>query len=60
MNYNKNNGWYYINGNKKSPSWTGVEFLFRFLTSNKKEGRSIWRKNRNKQYSSGRYYSIII
>ena len=38
MNYSKNNGWYYINGNNKSPSWTGVEFLFRFLTSNKKEG----------------------
>ena len=38
MNYSKNNGWYYINGNNKSPSWTGVEFLFEFLTSNKKEG----------------------
>lgn len=38
MNYSKNNGWYYINENNKSPSWTGVEFLFEFLTSNKKEG----------------------
>ena len=35
MNYNKINGWYYINGNDKSPSWTGVEFLYKFLTSNK-------------------------
>lgn len=35
MNYSKNSGWYYINGNNKSPSWTGVEFLFNFLTSNK-------------------------
>ena len=35
MNYNKNNGWYYINGNNKSPSWTGVEFLHKFLTTNK-------------------------
>lgn len=34
MNYNKNNGWYYINGNNKSPSWTGVEFLYKFLISN--------------------------
>ena len=34
MNYNKNNGWYYINGNNKSPSWTGVEFLYNFLISN--------------------------
>ena len=24
-------GWYYINSNNKSPSWTGVEFLRDFL-----------------------------
>lgn len=24
MNHNKRTGWYYINGNKKSPSWSGV------------------------------------
>ena len=34
MNYNINNGWYYINGNNKSPSWTGVEFLYKFLILN--------------------------
>lgn len=34
MNYNKINGWYYNNGNDKSPSWTGVEFLYKFLTNN--------------------------
>ena len=34
MNYNQNNGWYYVNGNNKSPSWTGVEFLYNFLISN--------------------------
>lgn len=38
MNYNKNNGWYYINGNNKSPSWTGVEFLYKFLVNNKSVG----------------------
>lgn len=38
MNYNKNNGWYYINGNNKSPSWTGVEFLYKFLINNKGNG----------------------
>ena len=38
MNYNKDLGWYYINGNNKSPSWTGVEFLFDFLVNNKIEG----------------------
>ena len=38
MNYSKENGWYYINGNNKSPSWTGVEFLYDFLISNKGAG----------------------
>lgn len=34
MNYNKN-GWFYKNGNNKSPSWSGVEFLYDFLINNK-------------------------
>ena len=34
MNFNKIYGWYYINGNNKSPSWTGVEFLYNFLITN--------------------------
>ena len=34
MNYNSN-GWFYKNGNNKSPSWSGVEFLYKFLTNNK-------------------------
>lgn len=38
MNYNRNNGWYYINGNNKSPSWTGVEFLYGFLATNNNLG----------------------
>lgn len=37
MNYNKN-GWYYRNGNDKSASWSGVEYLHKFLTQNKGEG----------------------
>lgn len=28
MNYTKDIGWYYINGNNKSPSWTGGEYTF--------------------------------
>lgn len=38
MNYSTNNGWYYINGNRKSPSWSGVEFLYNFLVKNKLTG----------------------
>ena len=34
MNYTDLYGWYYKNGNNKSPSWTGVKFLYNFLTSN--------------------------
>lgn len=38
MNYSKRNGWYYINGNNKSPSWSGVEFLYQFLVNNTSTG----------------------
>lgn len=37
MNY-RGFGWYYINGNNKSPSWTGVKYLYEFLINNKFEG----------------------
>ena len=32
MNYTPTFGWYYIDANRKSPSWTGVPYLFDFLT----------------------------
>lgn len=35
MNYHS---WYYRNGNDKSPSWTGVEFLYDFLVHNSSKG----------------------
>ncbi len=38
MNYNSVNGWYYINANQKSPSWTGVDFLHQFLIQNQNRG----------------------
>ena len=38
MNYSHGNGWYYNNGYDKSPSWSGVEFLYKFLTQNKSYG----------------------
>lgn len=37
MNY-EGYGWYYKDANNKSPSWTGVEFLYNFLISNKGAG----------------------
>ncbi len=38
MNYTKEKGWYYQNGNDKSPSWSGVEFLYQFLRKNQSVG----------------------
>ncbi len=35
MNYDTINGWFYNSANDKSPSWTGVEFLYKFLINNK-------------------------
>ena len=32
MNFTPTYGWYYINANQKSPSWTGVPFFYSFLT----------------------------
>lgn len=32
MNYTPTYGWYYRNANNKAPAWTGVEYLYQFLT----------------------------
>ncbi len=34
MNYTPEIGWYYIDPNQKSPSWTGVQFFYDFMTTN--------------------------
>lgn len=38
MNYTRNVGWYYKSPNDRAAAWTGVEYLHRFLTTNKNEG----------------------
>lgn len=38
MNYKKTFGWYYNSANDRTPSWSGVEYLYNFLTSNKGVG----------------------
>lgn len=38
MNYKPVYGWYYINANDKSPSWTGVNELYNFLIKNRGPG----------------------
>lgn len=38
MNYTPVYGWFYINLNNRTPAWTGVEFFYHFLTSNRGPG----------------------
>jgi len=38
MNYTPTYGWYYIDANDRAPAWTGVEYLYRFLTNNQGVG----------------------
>lgn len=36
MNHTPTYGWYYHSANDKSPSWTGVQYLYQFLTRSAK------------------------
>lgn len=38
MNFAHTYGWYYIDANNKSPSWTGVPYLYSFITNNEGPG----------------------
>lgn len=38
MNYTPIYGWYFLSIDDRSASWTGVEYLYRFLIENKGEG----------------------
>ena len=38
MNFTPTFGWYYLSVEDRAPSWTGVEFLYNFLTSNDGDG----------------------
>ena len=38
MNYTKTFGWYYNSIQDRTPSWSGVEFLYNFLVKNKTRG----------------------
>ena len=35
MNHTPTFGWYYYDANRKAPAWTGVEYLYNFLTRSK-------------------------
>lgn len=48
MNYTKDLGWYYINGSNKSPSWSGVEYFYQFMSNNKGVGPQAIETTQNK------------
>ncbi|MBO5945606.1 MAG: amidase domain-containing protein [Clostridia bacterium] len=38
MNYTPTYGWYFISLDERSPSWTGVDYFYNFITKNKGVG----------------------
>ena len=52
MNYTPTMGWYYSSGSNRSPSWTGVVYLYNFLTGNKSAGDIVQLGNKNGYYHS--------
>ena len=38
MNYTRDVGWYYISLNDRAAAWTGVEYFYRFITTNRGAG----------------------
>lgn len=38
MNHTKDYGWYYISPSNRSAAWSGVQYLYRFLTTNESVG----------------------
>ncbi len=38
MNFTPTFGWYYLSDGDRAPAWTGVEYFYNFITSNKEEG----------------------
>lgn len=38
MNYTPVHGWFFTSLSKRTPSWTGVDFLYKFLMINKRKG----------------------
>lgn len=47
MNFTPIVGWYYLSLNNRTPSWTGVEYLFNFLINNNGAGPFAEQVNKN-------------
>ena len=69
MNYTRILGWYYSSSYNRAPAWTGVQFLYNFLTQNKSVGPFASEVNISKIElgdiiqlggTNGFYHSLII
>lgn len=54
MNYTPTFGWYYKDLNNRAPAWTGVEYLYNFMTTNEGKG-PFARRNAAEQTGSRRH-----
>ncbi|NLX79058.1 MAG: amidase domain-containing protein [Clostridiales bacterium] len=69
MNYTPIYGWYYINLNNRSPAWSSVQYLYKFLINNKEVGPYCVETDREHiqkgdiiqlRDSSGTYYHSLV
>ena len=69
MNFTETFGWYYISVEDRAPAWTGVEFLFNFLTTNTGDGPFGFESSLNSLqvgdviqlgYENGEYYHTLL
>ena len=70
MNYTPVYGWFYISSSNRSASWTGVDYLYNFLISNKTKGPFAVETDASKMelgdiiqlgsYSRGFYHSLVV
>lgn len=44
MNFTPDFGWYYLDPNQRAPAWTGVPYLFQFLTRGEKSPGPVARE----------------
>ncbi|WP_294480862.1 amidase domain-containing protein [uncultured Ruminococcus sp.] len=69
MNYTRDIGWYYISLNDRAAAWTGVEYFYRFMVTNRGAGPFGEEVNISKAAvgdviqlgsSSGFYHSLLV
>lgn len=44
MNYTRDTGWYYNSASDRAAAWSGVPYLYRFLTGNRSVGPTAGRR----------------